>query len=91
MEAALAQITQYAATSSDTIRRQLINTLQTLAYSLEDEHDTINRVGYLHLQTAAVKIGFDLGLFKFIASAEGQVTLDEIVKKTGADPIFLSK
>ncbi|KAL2756635.1 hypothetical protein ACRALDRAFT_1075525 [Sodiomyces alcalophilus JCM 7366] len=91
MESALASIKQLAANASEATRRQLITTLHELAYSLEDANDTVHRYGYLHLQTAAVKTGFDLGLFRFISASEGPVTVSQIADKTGADPLFLSR
>ncbi|KAI1844471.1 hypothetical protein JX266_009358 [Neoarthrinium moseri] len=45
----------------------------------------------LHLQTAAAKIGFDLGLFKLLAKAEGSLELEDIATATGADIALLSR
>lgn len=89
MEDALNHVQQLAAISDSTSRRRIMSALHNLAFSLEDAHDTINRLGYLHLQTATVKIGFDLGLFKFLVREEGALTLDDISQKTRADPVFL--
>ncbi|KFA45947.1 hypothetical protein S40293_07288 [Stachybotrys chartarum IBT 40293] len=91
MDAALAQIKHLAAVGGESARRQLIDTLHDLAYSLEDPNDTVHRYGYLHLQTAAVKTGFDLGLFKYMVEANGPVTVDQIATKTGAEPAFLTR
>ncbi|ROT39597.1 S-adenosyl-L-methionine-dependent methyltransferase [Sodiomyces alkalinus F11] len=91
METVLASIRQLAANANEAARRQLITTLHEIAYSLEDANDTVHRYGYLHLQTAAVKTGFDLGLFRFISASEGPVTVSQIADKTGADPLFLSR
>lgn len=33
-----------------------------------------------------IQIGFDLGLFKILAEANGPLTVDEVAEKTGADP-----
>lgn len=47
MDAALAQIKHLAAVGGEAARRQLIDTLHELAYSLEDPNDTVHRYGYL--------------------------------------------
>ncbi|KAI0139125.1 S-adenosyl-L-methionine-dependent methyltransferase [Hypoxylon sp. NC0597] len=91
MDAAIASIKQLASTATADERRQIIATLHDAAYSLEDSNDTIHRFGYLHLQTAAVKIGFDLNLFKYLSEAGGPLTLEQIAQKTGAEKMFLSR
>lgn len=91
MEDALDHIKKLAAASDGASRRHIMDALHEVAYSLEDAHDTINRMGYLHLQTAAVKIGFDLELFKQLSAADGSLTVDNIAQKAEADPVFLGK
>ncbi|KAF2280229.1 S-adenosyl-L-methionine-dependent methyltransferase [Westerdykella ornata] len=91
MKNALDYIQQLAAGSNRTQRRELMAALHNLAFSLEDAHDTVNRIGYLHLQTAAVKIGFDLGLFRLLVKEEGTLTLSDISQITKADPVFLAR
>lgn len=44
-----------------------------------------------HLQTAAVKTGFDLGLFRYFTEAGGPVTVEQIALETGAENAFLRK
>ncbi|OTA89513.1 hypothetical protein M434DRAFT_79281 [Hypoxylon sp. CO27-5] len=91
MDTAIASIKQLASTATADERRQIIATLHDAAYSLEDSNDTIHRFGYLHLQTAAVKIGFDLNLFKYLSEAGGPLTLEQMAQRTGADRIFLGR
>ncbi|KAI1141460.1 S-adenosyl-L-methionine-dependent methyltransferase [Hypoxylon sp. FL0543] len=91
MDAAIASIKQLASTATPDGRRQIIATLHDAASSLEDSNDTIHRLGYLHLQTAAVKIGFDLSLFEYLSEAGEPLTLEQIAQKTGADKRFLGR
>ncbi|QKX58549.1 uncharacterized protein TRUGW13939_05674 [Talaromyces rugulosus] len=91
MQAQLDHIKQLALTAEGDTRQQLMFALHDIAYSLEDSNATIHRLGYLHLQTAAVKTGFDLGLFTFLTGAGDSVTLETIVQKTGADVKLLTR
>ncbi|TQS32606.1 hypothetical protein Golomagni_07074, partial [Golovinomyces magnicellulatus] len=44
-----------------------------------------------HLQTAAVRVGFNLGLFKLFSKTNEPQTVDQLATTTGADPIFLRR
>jgi hypothetical protein len=90
MEAAFATLRQYASNLGDIARHQLITSLHEFAYSLEDPNDTVHRFGYLHLQTAAVKTGFDLDLFRTLKNSDGPLTVAQIAEKTGGEPAFFS-
>lgn len=37
-----------------------------------------------------IEVGYDLGLFKLMATASGPLTVDEISQQTSADPRLLS-
>ncbi|RYP63793.1 hypothetical protein DL769_006859 [Monosporascus sp. CRB-8-3] len=91
MESALNQIKLLASTANETTRRGLLVTLRQIADSLEDSNDIVHRFGYLHLQTAAVKVGFDLQLFKLLSSAQGPWSLEEISQSTRAELSFISR
>ncbi|KAH7325878.1 S-adenosyl-L-methionine-dependent methyltransferase [Stachybotrys elegans] len=91
METAFAQIKQLGAVATEATRRKIIAGLHELANSLEDPNDTVHRYGYLHLQTAAVKIGFDLKLFRLLVEAKEPLSVEQISQKTGADPAFLGR
>ncbi|RYO96762.1 hypothetical protein DL763_003038 [Monosporascus cannonballus] len=90
MESALDQIKLLASTANETTKRGLLITLRQIADSLEDSNDTIHRFGYLHLQTAAVKVGFDLQLFRLLCSAQGPLSLEEMAQSTKAELLFIS-
>ena len=47
METIIASVKQLAGNASETARRELIDQLRDLAYSLEESNDMIHRVGYL--------------------------------------------
>ncbi|KAK3314586.1 O-methyl transferase B [Apodospora peruviana] len=82
----LAQLTAaVGATLDDAAREKVIVALHKAANSLETPENTIHRYGHMNLQTASVKIGFDLGIFKLLAASEGGLTVDEVSQKTGAD------
>ncbi|KAL2043500.1 hypothetical protein N7G274_003807 [Stereocaulon virgatum] len=90
MEALAKHVEQLAMTADAAARQRLLITLRDLAYSLEDSNDTLNRIGYLHLQMAIVRIGFDMEIFQFMAKTETAVSVRQLVEVTGADPIFIS-
>ncbi|KAM4056182.1 o-methyltransferase [Hirsutella rhossiliensis] len=91
MESALAQIKHFASMADAGTRRQLMVSVHELAYSLEDVNDTVHRYGYLLLQTAAAKIGFDLGIFKYLAAADGPLTVEQVAARTGAETLLMSR
>ncbi|KAI1370088.1 S-adenosyl-L-methionine-dependent methyltransferase [Hypoxylon crocopeplum] len=87
MDDALNQLKQTASSTDESTRRQIARSLRRLADSMETPQNTIHRYGHLHLQTAVVKVGFDLGLFKYLSRSNGLVTVETISKETGADEI----
>lgn len=44
-----------------------------------------------HLQTAAVRMGFDLGLFKLLSVTNDSWTVFALSQKTGVDELLMSK
>ncbi|GAW24151.1 hypothetical protein ANO14919_137320 [Xylariales sp. No.14919] len=92
LETILSQVRDLTSSTSDVAtRRQLMETLHQVAYSLESADDTVHRYGYLHLQTAAVKVGFDLGLFRHLSKSDGSWTVAQLAEKSGAEPAFLAR
>lgn len=92
MDAALDKVRQLAANADEATRRQLSTTLNRLVLSLESPSDTIHRYGHMNLQTAAIRIGFDLGIFKLLAEAgESPLTSGELAQKTDAEPQLISR
>ncbi|KAI1458808.1 S-adenosyl-L-methionine-dependent methyltransferase [Annulohypoxylon moriforme] len=90
-ESILNQLKDVGSITDTASRRKLIADLHGLAYSLEDVDDTIHRYGYLHLQTAAVKVGFDLGLFRYMSKRDRPATLQEIEQNISAETPFLAR
>lgn len=43
------------------------------------------------MERAAIRIGYDLGLFKLLAQTKGSVALEEAAQKTGAEPELLRR
>ncbi|KAI1779311.1 S-adenosyl-L-methionine-dependent methyltransferase [Hypoxylon cercidicola] len=91
MDTALDQIKQLAATVGGIERQRLRASLYQLAYSLETPDDTLHRYGAMHLQTAAVKVGFDIGIFKRLVQCRGSSTSGELAQVTGAEASLLSR
>ncbi|KAM5467371.1 putative demethylsterigmatocystin 6-O-methyltransferase [Microsporum audouinii] len=91
MDATLDSIKQLAATASEATRRQLIISLNKLILSLEGPSDTIHRYGHMNLETATIRIGFDLGIFKLLSGAERPLGVEEVAQKCGAEPQLMSR
>ncbi|KAF2653889.1 O-methyl transferase B [Lophiostoma macrostomum CBS 122681] len=85
MDVLLDQVKQLATTLSEATRRQFLNSLNHLVLSLETPNDTVYRYGHMNLQTAAIRIGFDLGLFCLLSEASGPVTAEELSQKSGSE------
>ncbi|ROV87606.1 hypothetical protein VSDG_09603 [Cytospora chrysosperma] len=90
MEEALKQI-KTRAEESDEARREIISSLQDFAFSLENTHETIHRIGHMNSQAATVQVGIDLGLFKLLVQSNTPVTIAQIAEMTGAEPDLLIK
>ncbi|KAI1360610.1 S-adenosyl-L-methionine-dependent methyltransferase [Xylaria arbuscula] len=91
MEDALAHLKQLAIATDGVERQRLMSSLHKLAYSLETPDDTLHRYGAMNLQTASIKIGFDLRIFKFLTENESPRTLNEISAMASADAILTGR
>ncbi|GAW10673.1 hypothetical protein ANO14919_000070 [Xylariales sp. No.14919] len=91
MENILNQVNQLASTADEATRRSIMASLHEAAWSMEDCNDTVHRYGYLHLQTAAMKTGFDLGLFKLLIQETTAISVTTIAQHCTADPQFLER
>ncbi|KAI9685455.1 MAG: hypothetical protein M1822_004586 [Bathelium mastoideum] len=91
MDAALGQIKNFAAEADEPARRRIITLLQKLANSLETVDDTLLRYSFFTMQTACVKIGFDLGLFKYLTESHGPVAVDVLSRKTGTEGELMNR
>ncbi|RWA09501.1 hypothetical protein EKO27_g5596 [Xylaria grammica] len=84
MEEALSRIERLAEESDELGRQDIMASLHKLAYSLERPENTRDRYGFLQLQTAIIKVDFDLGLFKKLTKSARALSVDEIAQETGA-------
>ncbi|KAI1207206.1 O-methyl transferase B [Annulohypoxylon truncatum] len=91
MDEAVTQIKRLVETSDELGRRRIMESLHKLAYSMESPEDTRDRYSFLHLQTATVKIGFNLELFKYMASSTKAVSVDEATRKTGGQKELIGR
>ncbi|KAK8087647.1 hypothetical protein PG997_002608 [Apiospora hydei] len=91
MDAALETIQQCGATADGATRRKLVTSLNQLIFSMESPSDTIHRYGHMSLQTASIRVGFDLGLFKLLAEAERPLSVDQVAQAKGTEPELIHR
>ncbi|KAI1206245.1 O-methyl transferase B [Annulohypoxylon truncatum] len=84
-------LAQAAATSDRATRRNLIVALRRMADSLEDSIGTMHRYAHIEQEKAMIQVGLDLGIFKVLAKANGAMTVDDVAKETGADPLLMKR
>ncbi|KAI0876258.1 O-methyl transferase B [Hypoxylon argillaceum] len=87
--AALEKVRELLPTVDGESRTSLIADLHELANSLETPDDTLHRYGAMNLQTAAVKIGFDLGLFKLLVKHGGPIDVHDISPTVATETTLL--
>lgn len=90
MEHSFGEIRKLAA-RDDESRRSTITALRDLANSLETTNDTIHRYGHMNLQTATVKIGIDLGLFKLLSQSSSPLSVEELSQRLSNDPTLTKR
>ncbi|TEY71677.1 hypothetical protein BOTCAL_0088g00090 [Botryotinia calthae] len=91
MDAITAQIQKLAAKADEATRKNLIDTLQNLQYSIETPYDTLQRFAGLQLQITAARIGVDLGIFDAIQESKDPISVEALVLKTNAAPKLLGR
>ncbi|RAL03139.1 S-adenosyl-L-methionine-dependent methyltransferase [Aspergillus ibericus CBS 121593] len=91
MDQIVAQIQSLARSGDEATRKTIIDTLSNLSYSLETPQDTMQRISYLHLQPALVRVGLDLKLFNILSESKEPLTTEQLVAKTNAAPILLGR
>ncbi|KAM7191679.1 S-adenosyl-L-methionine-dependent methyltransferase [Rhypophila sp. PSN 637] len=91
MDAIIDQVSKLATTADREARRHLIASLRKLADSLEDPIGTIHRYGHIDLEKAMIQVGMDLGIFEYLAEADGARTVNDVAKVTGADPALIRR
>ncbi|KAI0389492.1 S-adenosyl-L-methionine-dependent methyltransferase [Xylariaceae sp. FL0594] len=90
MDALLSQLKDLASEANAADRRRLMFALRELSNSLEETTDTIQRFGHSNLRSAAVKVGFDPGLFRLLDSKQ-TLSLNEFHDATGGDVVLLGR
>ncbi|CAI7614810.1 unnamed protein product [Penicillium glandicola] len=91
MDALLAQAKALIETADEAGRKQILDSLRNLSYSLESSQDSAQRIMYLQLQVTAVRIGCDLKLFNLLAESSIPLTVHDLSKTTGAAPALLGR
>ncbi|KAF6238850.1 hypothetical protein HO173_002722 [Letharia columbiana] len=91
MESLVDQVKLLADAADESGRRKLQTVLRDLTYSLEGSDDTVHRLGYYHLQTSAVRVGFDLKLFDLLTASESPLGVGDLAGSTGADRLLLGR
>ncbi|MCJ1313932.1 hypothetical protein MMC25_007612 [Agyrium rufum] len=91
MEALFGQIKQLASTASVDTRKTIITGLRDLMYSLESPDDTLQRLMFLPLEPAMVRVGIDMKLFNILTEKKEPQTIAELAQATGADPTLVGR
>lgn len=89
MEEVISSVNRLASETNEAGRKKLIDGLRDIANSLETPDDTLQRLMYMHLQIASVRIGIDLKLFDLLSASTEPLTVEQLRQKTGAAPVFL--
>ena len=88
-EALVDHVRTLAKSCNANTRREILDQLQSLCHSIESPDDTVQRISFLNLQLAGLRIGADLKLFNILSESSSPLTIDQISKNTKADPVLL--
>ncbi|QLI74708.1 Demethylsterigmatocystin 6-O-methyltransferase [Metarhizium brunneum] len=72
-------------------QRKVLGALRKLSQALESPQDSAQRIMYLQIQIALVRIGCDLRLFDILAESPTPLSVDVLSQKTGAAPTLLGR
>ncbi|KAK7709555.1 hypothetical protein SLS64_003613 [Diaporthe eres] len=74
-------------------RNQIMNTLHSVAHDLETPFEKLGRLANTGRQLPAIKVGYQLGLYKTLTEAAGgaPVHVNELAKTTGASPALVNR
>ncbi|KAI9687107.1 MAG: hypothetical protein M1822_002518 [Bathelium mastoideum] len=73
------------------LREDLLLEARKLVLSLERQDNVVERVCYQLWETAAIKIGVNLGVFHLLKDSPQPKSTAELAKSTGADPLLLGR
>lgn len=91
INALLEEVKNQARNSDDNVRRAILDKLRDIAYSIELPEDTMQRVLYLNLHIATIKVGVDLKIFNVLAKVPHTQSVEQLVSATRADPVLLGR
>ncbi|ORY02353.1 S-adenosyl-L-methionine-dependent methyltransferase [Clohesyomyces aquaticus] len=91
MEALIRQMKSELEVADEKTRREMIQRIQEMMYSMESSDDTVNRVGYLSLQISAARIGIDMHIFSILSESKGPLSIHDLQHATGANIILLGR
>lgn len=89
MDALISQVKHEAISVDEAGRQKILDGLRDLAMSIETPEDSMQRIMFLHLQNAVVRVGIDIKLFNLLSESDDPLSLDQLTKSTGADPTLL--
>jgi demethylsterigmatocystin 6-O-methyltransferase len=89
MDALVDHVRALAKSCDAMTRREILDELQSLIYSIESPDDTIQRISFLNLQLAGLRIGADLKLFNILIESPDPLAIDQLSEKTKTDPVLL--
>ncbi|TGO15597.1 hypothetical protein BTUL_0038g00270 [Botrytis tulipae] len=85
------EIQNAAATADEAGRKELLDSLRDLQYSIEKPEDTMQRVIHLHLVISITRTAVDLKLFNILGDSDGTLSLQDLASRTGADLALLGR
>jgi demethylsterigmatocystin 6-O-methyltransferase len=91
MDAIVNQIKSLASGADEAQRKNILVALRKVSDSIETPLDTIQRLVYLGLPLAVIRIGLDLDLFQLLEKNNTPLSVNELATKTGAEPILLGR
>jgi demethylsterigmatocystin 6-O-methyltransferase len=89
MEALVDHVKTLAKSCNAKTRREILDQLQSLCHSIESPDDTVQRISFLNLQLAGLRIGADLKLFNILSESSSPLTIDQISKNTKENAVLL--
>ncbi|MCJ1261206.1 hypothetical protein MMC22_001070 [Lobaria immixta] len=91
MDALISQVKHEANSADEAGRQKILDGLRDLAMAIETPADSMQRIMFLHLQIAVVRVGVDIKLFNLLYESDDPLSLDQLTKITGADPTLLAR
>ncbi|PQE17433.1 hypothetical protein CJF32_00008665 [Rutstroemia sp. NJR-2017a WRK4] len=85
------EIQNSAATADEAGRKEIMNALRDLQYSIEKPEDTMQRVIHLHLVLSIIRVALDLKVFDILGESPSPLKVEELALKTGAEGRLLGR